>query len=117
VNFALESWVKNKYLYNAKACVCRSDTVKINKELFSEKLINNLALSDQNSINKLKLDKENFSSPSKRQKNLSPKQKSPNKINKFVEKEIKGKKKKKKFKSFIKNESPRCLRATIKLIK
>jgi len=81
VNFALESWVKNKYLMNAKVCSCRSDNVKIDKELFAENLNSNLTI-EKELKHQLK-DKENKEPAKRHSKSMSPKLKSSLKINKF----------------------------------
>ncbi len=111
VNFAIESWVKNNFLSKAKACTCRPDTVKIDKEQFSANLSNKLARSPQRSKSK---DKENHDSPLKKSKNTeSPKLKSSTKINKFEKKERKSPKKKK----ATKQANSRSMKGSLKSIK
>lgn len=111
VNFAIESWVKNNFLSKAKACTCRPDSVKIDKEQFSANLINKLAKSPQRSKSK---DKENHDSPMKKSKiTESPKLKSSTKINKFDKKERRSPKKKK----ATKHANNRSVKASPKSIK
>lgn len=107
----MESWVKNNFLSKAKACSCRPDSVKIDKEQFANNLNNKLLRSPQKSIS---VDKENHHSPSKKSKSSdSPKLKSSIKINKFEKKDRKSPKKKKTNKA----SNSRSMKGSLKPIK